>query len=243
MVERRRSGGPGQEEAGKPQLEERVVSINRVAKVVKGGRRFSFTALVVVGDRGARVGVGYGKAKEVPAAIQKGVDIAKRSMFTVPMVGTTLPHEVPASASTELGRHIVQVCTGCHGERLSGGKIPGDPNMPEVANITPHETGLGSWTEADFLRAMREGRRPDGTAILEQMPWRQTVWALLERSRPLAVEPLVTADEGWHYKVAKQAWYTTETTYSQQPQYITYEQVTAFIPQASTWVAAFLREW
>ena len=76
------------------ELKERVVEINRVAKVVKGGRRFSFTALVVIGDEVDRVGVGYGKAREVPLAITKAVDDAKKNLFTVPKKGTTITHEV-----------------------------------------------------------------------------------------------------------------------------------------------------
>ena len=78
----------------KNQYLERVISINRVSKVVKGGRRFSFTALVVVGDGEGTVGVGYGKAKEVPAAIAKGVEEAKKNFFHVPMIRRTIPHKV-----------------------------------------------------------------------------------------------------------------------------------------------------
>lgn len=84
----------GAQDDEKDQFLERVVAINRVSKVVKGGRRFSFTALVVVGDGDGTVGVGYGKAKEVPAAIQKAVEEAKKSFFRVPRVGSTIPHLV-----------------------------------------------------------------------------------------------------------------------------------------------------
>ncbi|WP_026928239.1 30S ribosomal protein S5 [Granulicoccus phenolivorans] len=120
----------GQQREEKSQYLERVVAINRVAKVVKGGRRFSFTALVVVGDGDGMVGVGYGKAKEVPAAIAKGVEEAKKHFFRVPRIEKTIPHPVqgekaagvvmlrPASAGTGViaggAVRAVLECAGIH---------------------------------------------------------------------------------------------------------------------------------
>ena len=107
----------------------------------------------------------------------------------------THPLEPPPPApNVEFGRHLAQVCMACHGPTLSGGKLQGDPNMPIVANLTPHETGLKGWTEEDFVRALREGTRKDGTAISPMMPWKaygqmtdveqKALWAYLQTVPP-----------------------------------------------------------
>ena len=97
--ERSQTRDRGGRDRNESQFLERVVTINRVSKVVKGGRRFSFTALVVVGDGNGLVGVGYGKAREVPLAISKGVEEAKRNFFRVPRIGSTIPHPVQGEAA------------------------------------------------------------------------------------------------------------------------------------------------
>ena len=175
-------GGSGGAGAEKSTYLERVVKINRVAKVVKGGRRFSFTALVVVGDGDGMVGVGYGKAKEVPAAIAKGVEEAKKNFFKVPRIQQTIPHPVqgekaagvvllkPASPGTGViaGGPVRAVleCAGIH-DVLS--KSLGSDNPINIVHAT--------------VAALRELVRPEEVASRRGLPLEDVAPAGMLRAR------------------------------------------------------------
>ena len=134
------------------ELEERLVAVNRVTKVVKGGRRLRFAALVVVGDRNGRVGFGTGKSQEVPEAIRKAVEDAKKNLIEVPMVGTTIPHEV----LSEFGGAKVLLKPAVEGSGVAaGGAVRAVIELAGVADIT--SKSLGSNTPINIVRATVEG--------------------------------------------------------------------------------------
>ncbi|MFA4080322.1 30S ribosomal protein S5 [Mycobacteroides salmoniphilum] len=172
----------GRDNAEKSNYLERVVTINRVSKVVKGGRRFSFTALVIVGDGNGLVGVGYGKAKEVPAAIAKGVDEARKNFFRVPLIGGTIVHPVqgedsagvvmlrPASAGTGViaggAARAVLECAGVH-DILA--KSLGSDNAINVVHAT--------------VAALKQLQRPEEVAARRGLPIEDVAPAGMLRAR------------------------------------------------------------
>ncbi|HEY2580052.1 MAG TPA: 30S ribosomal protein S5 [Streptosporangiaceae bacterium] len=176
-----RRGGP----ADKSAYIEKVVTINRVAKVVKGGRRFSFTALVVVGDGNGMVGVGYGKAKEVPAAIAKGVEEAKKSFFKVPRIAGTIPHQVQGEAAA--GVVLLKPASPGTGV-IAGGPVRSVLECAGIKDVLSRS--LGSSNPINVVHAtvtaLRSLNRPEEIAAKRGLPLEDVAPAAMLRARAAA---------------------------------------------------------
>ena len=175
----------GSRDADKSQFLERVVTINRVSKVVKGGRRFSFTALVIVGDGNGLVGVGYGKAKEVPAAIQKGVEEARKSFFRVPLIGSTITHPVQGEAAAG----VVMLRPASPGTGvIAGGAVRAVLECAGVSDILAKSLGSDNAINVVHatVAALKGLQRPEEVAARRGLPIEDVAPAGMLRARAQA---------------------------------------------------------
>src|ERR1700684_4170096 len=156
------------------QFEERTIKVNRVAKVVKGGRRFSFTALMVIGDGQGRVGLGYGKAKEAGLAVQKGIEEARKSLFEVPLAGSTITHPVIARAGA--GNILLKPAAPGTGV-IAGGAARAILEMSGIHDIVAKSLGTSNSINVAHatIAGLKGLRRPEDIARLRGLPADQVI--------------------------------------------------------------------